>query len=274
LYSFVFIEKKQLNNIDKIFPFENLPNFIKIQISDWIFSSVQDQVEKIENFIKFVQSALLVFGEIALLGFSMEDDDCLNSKDIQKVNFGEENFDIIFIESNESFKIKSPDQLSDLIKICMNCQLPQTASYQSYALRRCPEKVRASAVITMGKICMRDKDIARDCVNIFLRELNSDYSTIEHGSSDCNSSLNISSAVCLTKCSPVKSNSFSDAAVRSNSLLVLGDMCIRYTHLVDRHIDTLARCMQDHNVTVRKNALVLISQFILQDFVKWKGALN
>jgi len=63
------------------------------------------------------------------------------------------------------------------------------------------------------------------------------------------------------------------AAVRSNALLVLGDMCIRYTNLVDRHVDTMAQCLQDTDSLVRKNALILLTQLLLQDFLKWKGFL-
>ena len=33
-------------------------------------------------------------------------------------------------------------------------------------------------------------------------------------------------------------------SVRSNALFVLGDMCVRYTNLVDRHIGVLAGCLQ------------------------------
>lgn len=35
-----------------------------------------------------------------------------------------------------------------------------------------------------------------------------------------------------------------NSSVRSNALFVLGDMCVRYTNLVDRHIGVLAGCLQ------------------------------
>ena len=36
----------------------------------------------------------------------------------------------------------------------------------------------------------------------------------------------------------------SNPSVRSNALFILGDLCVRYTNLVDRHIGVLAACLQ------------------------------
>ena len=52
----------------------------------------------------------------------------------------------------------------------------------------------------------------------------------------------------------------SNVAVRSNALLVLGDLCVRYTHLVDRHVGMMAKCLQDGSVVIRKNAIILLTQ--------------
>ena len=41
-----------------------------------------------------------------------------------------------------------------------------------------------------------------------------------------------------------------NSSVRSNALFVLGDMCVRYTNLVDRHIGVLAACLQVRTVCV------------------------
>jgi hypothetical protein len=130
-----------------------------------------------------------------------------------------------------------------------------------------------------------------------------------------------------------------NSSVRSNALFVLGDMCVRYTNLVDRHIGVLAACLQVHavyytvlhcvrtdmsvlhdffssfsftltsvsvllfirghfsflkphtplthihtdththihiqdtSVLVRKHALILLTQLLLQDYIKWRGLL-
>ena len=65
----------------------------------------------------------------------------------------------------------------------------------------------------------------------------------------------------------------SSPAVRSNALLVLGDLCVRYTSLVDRHVGSMAVCLQDENAIVRRHALILLTQLLLQDYLKWRGML-
>jgi condensin-2 complex subunit D3 len=64
-----------------------------------------------------------------------------------------------------------------------------------------------------------------------------------------------------------------DATVRSNALVVLGDMCVRYTNLVDRQLPTMAACMQDASPLVRRHAILLLSSLLLQDYVKFRGLL-
>jgi condensin-2 complex subunit D3 len=93
----------------------------------------------------------------------------------------------------------------------------------------------------MGKLCLRDRNRARDSINVFLRELHQ--------------------------------GATNSAAIRSNALLVLGDLCVRYTSLVDRHIGAMAACLQDPEVLVRRHALVLLAQLLLQDYLKWRGLL-
>ena len=35
----------------------------------------------------------------------------------------------------------------------------------------------------------------------------------------------------------------------------------------------MARCLQDTHVLVRRHALVLLTQLVLQDYLKWRGML-
>lgn len=60
-----------------------------------------------------------------------------------------------------------------------------------------PPQVRAHAFLSLGKVCLRDKNLAKENVNLFVREL-----ALSH--------------------SP---------AIRSNALLILGDLCVRYSHI-------------------------------------------
>ena len=66
------------------------------------------------------------------------------------------------------------------------------------------------AFIALGKLCLLDQNLAKESINLLVREL-------------------------------VKADS---VAVRSNALLVLSDLCVRYTALVDNHVPVMATCLQ------------------------------
>ena len=102
-----------------------------------------------------------------------------------------------------------------------------------------PEKIRANAFIALGKMCLRSRNLAKENVQLFVREL----------------------SVANTP------------AIRSNAIVILGDLCVRYTSLVERHIPAMAKCLQDNAPMVRRHALQLISVLLLQDYVKWRGLL-
>jgi hypothetical protein len=103
-----------------------------------------------------------------------------------------------------------------------------------------PPEVRAHAFVTFGKLCLRDGSLGKKFVTVLVRELS-----------------------CTAN--PV--------VVRNNVLVVLGDLCIRYTALVDRHLPDMAACMRDESPLVRRHAIMLLTQLLLQDFVKWRASL-
>ena len=107
-------------------------------------------------------------------------------------------------------------------------------------------------MLNTGKFCLRNKCLAREHINVYLRELHA--SSIHLHGTESYDDENVNS-------------------VKSNALLVLGDLCVRYTNLVDRHIGSLACCLQDKDALVRKHALILLTQLLLQDFLKWRGML-
>lgn len=77
-------------------------------------------------------------------------------------------------------------------------------------------------------------------------------------------------------------------AIQSNSLLILGDLCVRYTHMVDKFLPLMSSCLQANIIkdnkgdlddsnpeayVVRQHAVLLLSNLLLQDYAKWKGEL-
>ena len=63
------------------------------------------------------------------------------------------------------------------------------------------------------------------------------------------------------------------AVLRNNLLIILTDLCVRHTALVDPHMSKLALCLRDDNPLVRQHALTLITNLLSQDYVKWRGTL-
>ena len=67
--------------------------------------------------------------------------------------------------------------------------------------------------------------------------------------------------------------SHEDAAVRSNALVILFDLAKRHTALLERHFSTMALALYDAAASVRHSALLLFSQLLLEDYVKWRPTL-
>lgn len=121
-----------------------------------------------------------------------------------------------------------------------------------------PESLRAHAFLAVGKICLRDEDLCKHSLNILAREL---HENMQQGS----------------------------WRVQSNALLVLSDLCVQYTSMVDRYLPVMAACMQAglrdlsgsvlnavvqlEAATVRKHAVTVLASLLLQDYIKWRGLM-
>ena len=141
-------------------------------------------------------------------------------------------------------------KLTEMVLLYVSDKLPDGSSI-------C-ESVRANSFITLGKFCLRDMGLAKRSLNLFARELHEN--------------MNAGSRV-----------------IQSNVLLVLGDLCVRYTNLVDRFLPIMAACLQagvsdindnileksknNNSAMVRKHCILLLSSLLLQDYVKWRGLL-
>ena len=113
-----------------------------------------------------------------------------------------------------------------------------------------PPPVRAFAYACLAKLCLRDGDLAKRYVPVFVRDL------AAHGGPGAPPGVGVV-----------------PAPVRNNILVALGDLCVRYTSLVDRHVPSLAGALGDPSPLVRRHAVVLLSQLVLEDYVKLRGAL-
>ncbi|RWS10767.1 condensin complex subunit 1-like isoform X3 [Dinothrombium tinctorium] len=62
--------------------------------------------------------------------------------------------------------------------------------------------------------------------------------------------------------------------IRANAMIAIGDLCIRYPNILDPWTSQLYSPLRDRDVTVRTNALKVISRLILSDMVKVKGQIS
>lgn len=102
-----------------------------------------------------------------------------------------------------------------------------------------PSVIRAHAIITLGKLCLQHEDLAKKSIPALVRELE----------------------VC------------DDVAVRNNVVIVMCDLCIRYTVMVDKYIPNISMCLKDSDPFIRKQTLILLTNLLQEEFVKWKGSL-
>ena len=98
---------------------------------------------------------------------------------------------------------------------------------------------RAASFVALGKVCMGSVEVAQRLLPVFMTAL----------------------------------TSHEDAAVRSNALVILFDLAKRHTALLERHFSTMALALYDAAASVRHSALLLFSQLLLEDYVKWRPTL-
>ncbi|KXZ45555.1 hypothetical protein GPECTOR_53g141 [Gonium pectorale] len=99
--------------------------------------------------------------------------------------------------------------------------------------------VSAHAWTCLGKLCMVDEGLAKKCVPLLVQEMSGSPSPV----------------------------------VRTNLLVGLSDMVVQFTGLADAYVGRLAAMVRDPHELVRRQALALLANLLLRDFVKWRGAL-
>lgn len=303
----------QLYAILQIYLFQKLPDGISshdlsvsLSLSTIVTVSSHGMItiKNEEKLLELVNISLFLLGELMMLGFKIDETESKNVNHQQKLtNYTmSSQFQFHYLYNNssspiltdtansaaggtiaatttvgsEQFRLLFPLQIVDFVKMFMGLTLPAIdTDNNSGDNRQCPARLRAVAFVTMGKLCLRNHKLARDSINIFLREITRPNSEEERGSTSALMNQSIFDTTVTTATTSESLNSPEDpyASVRINALLVLSDLCIRHTHLVDHHIDTIATCLQDANASVRKTTLLIITQLLVQDFLKWKHLL-
>jgi condensin-2 complex subunit D3 len=102
-----------------------------------------------------------------------------------------------------------------------------------------PQTVQAHSWACLGKFCLKNEDLAKKMIPLFFHE--------------------------------IKKTRIS--AVRNNIMLILADLCTKYTSLVDVHIGEIAECFDDPSEVVRRQTLIVLATLLQQDFLKWRGPI-
>ena len=137
---------------------------------------------------EMIISCLFLLGEISMLGFSLEEDECVTPKNKKDIRNYLPTYTIS--EISKSFKITLPKKIVLFTQMLMSTYLPaandgrESLSFTQNSSnidghnditenngKECTSVIRAHAFVTMGKFCLREKNMARSHVNIFLREL-------------------------------------------------------------------------------------------------------
>lgn len=100
-----------------------------------------------------------------------------------------------------------------------------------------PSRVQALAWTTLGKLCLVNAALAKRCAPVFVQELAR---------------------------TPLP-------AIRNNILVVLRDLCVHFTALVDGHVPTLLRATYDTHVLVRTQALALLANLLQKVRILGRG---
>eukprot|EP00906_Rhabdomonas_costata_P011928 RCo016976 len=99
--------------------------------------------------------------------------------------------------------------------------------------------VENAAYLTLGKLCLASDATAKRFLCVFVNQLQ-------------------------------KSGS---ETVKVNILASLIDLAVEYAGCIDKYVSVIARCFGDPSVLVRHTALVLMTQALAENFLKWRSTL-
>uniref|UniRef100_A0A3Q1AYP7 Condensin-2 complex subunit D3 n=1 Tax=Amphiprion ocellaris TaxID=80972 RepID=A0A3Q1AYP7_AMPOC len=118
-------------------------------------------------------------------------------------------------------------------------KLPASLPLSQFKANSLPTRVRAHGVITLGKMCLQHEELVHRYLPVFAREL-------EVGT---------------------------EVAVRNNVVVIMCDMSVRYTNVVDHYIPNISACLRDSDAVIREQTLIMLTNLLQEEFVKWKGSL-
>ncbi|XP_027863592.1 condensin-2 complex subunit D3 isoform X1 [Xiphophorus couchianus] len=117
-------------------------------------------------------------------------------------------------------------------------ELPASLPLSQFRENSLPTRIKAHGVITLGKLCLQHEELVQKYLPVFAREL-------EVGT---------------------------EVAVRNNIVVIMCDLCVRYTNIVDHYIPNISACLRDDEAVIREQTLIMLTNLLQEEFVKWKGS--
>lgn len=117
--------------------------------------------------------------------------------------------------------------------------LPGSLPLSQFKANSFSTKIRAHGVLTLGKLCLQHEELVQKYLPVFAREL-------QEGT---------------------------EVPVRNNVVVLMCDLCVRYTNAVDHYIPNISARLCDNSATIRENTLIMLTNLLQEEYVKWKGSL-
>ncbi|XP_050409981.2 condensin-2 complex subunit D3 isoform X2 [Patella vulgata] len=117
--------------------------------------------------------------------------------------------------------------------------IPSTQPFSQFRGVTSSNRVRTFAFTTLGKLLLQNEKLAKKCIPALAREL----------------------------------ETCTDVILRNNIVIIMCDLCIRYTTVIDNYVPNIAVCLKDRSPLIRKQTLTLLTRLLQEDFIKWKGVL-
>jgi hypothetical protein len=102
--------------------------------------------------LDIIERALFLIGEISLLSFSPDDNG-------------------IASDGRQVLEIEISAEMFSLIRVLLGSTLPEPESFQRLDGNSVPDSIRAFAFVSLGKVCLVNRSIAKDCITLLVREI-------------------------------------------------------------------------------------------------------
>lgn len=118
-------------------------------------------------------------------------------------------------------------------------ELPASLPLSQFKANSFSTKIRAHGILALGKLCLQHAELMQKYLPVFAREM-------QEGT---------------------------EVPVRNNVVILMCDLCVRYTNALDHYIPNISARLRDDCATIRENTLIMLTDLLQEEYVKWKGSL-